>query len=119
MSNAQCSRSEITRSISHAWLGTKLDLPCLLATLNGQRFQMSSGYSYIASSSYFDLQSDRSPDEYWTVYASVDRLVADHYRDYKLKAHNQLKAHGLSRPYGGMSAKDWQSALTSSPVLLS
>ncbi|KAL2518242.1 hypothetical protein Adt_14489 [Abeliophyllum distichum] len=56
--------------------------------------------------SYFDLQGDRSPDEYREVCAAVDRLVTNRYRDYKLKAHNHLKAHGPSRPYGEMSAED-------------
>ncbi|KAL2491727.1 Uncharacterized protein Adt_27355 [Abeliophyllum distichum] len=40
--------------------------------------------------SYFDLQGDRSPNEYWAVYTTVDRLVANHYRDYKLKARTRL-----------------------------
>ncbi|KAL2533364.1 hypothetical protein Adt_06715 [Abeliophyllum distichum] len=57
--------------------------------------------------SYFDLQGDRLPDEYMAICAAVDRLVADRYCDYKLKAHNHLKAHRPSRPYDEMSAEDW------------
>ncbi|KAL2480307.1 hypothetical protein Adt_33273 [Abeliophyllum distichum] len=57
--------------------------------------------------SYFDLQGDRSRNEYRAVCAAVDRLVADRYRDYEFKAHNHLKAHGPRRPYGEMSAMDW------------
>ncbi|KAL2532187.1 hypothetical protein Adt_05538 [Abeliophyllum distichum] len=34
--------------------------------------------------SYFDLQGDRSLDEYRTVCAAVDRLAVDRYHDYKL-----------------------------------
>ncbi|KAL2466727.1 Uncharacterized protein Adt_42578 [Abeliophyllum distichum] len=60
---------------------------------------------------YFNLQGDRSPDEYCVVFAAVDRLAADCYRDYKLKAHNHLKAHGPSRPFGEMSAEDWQKCI--------
>ncbi|KAL2497896.1 hypothetical protein Adt_23446 [Abeliophyllum distichum] len=56
--------------------------------------------------SYFDPQGDQSLDEYWVVCAAVDRLVADRYHDYNLKAHNHLKAHGPSRPYGEMSVED-------------
>ncbi|KAL2525437.1 Uncharacterized protein Adt_10491 [Abeliophyllum distichum] len=44
------------------------------------------------------IEGDRSPDEYRAVCATVDRLAADRYRDYKLKVHNHLKAHGPSRP---------------------
>ncbi|KAL2474611.1 hypothetical protein Adt_35347 [Abeliophyllum distichum] len=62
------------------------------------------------SQSYFDLQGDQSFDGYQEVSITVDRLAADDYRDYKLKAYNQLKAHGPSHPYN---------ALTSSQVLLS
>ncbi|KAL2480235.1 Uncharacterized protein Adt_33201 [Abeliophyllum distichum] len=62
----------------------------------------------IFEKSYFDLHGDRSPDEYRTVYAAIDRLAADCYRDCKLKAHNHLKAHGPSRPYGEMYLEDWQ-----------
>ncbi|KAL2481276.1 Uncharacterized protein Adt_34242 [Abeliophyllum distichum] len=61
--------------------------------------------------SYFDLQGDRSPDEYRAVCGVVDHLAADRYRDYKLKAYNHLKAHGPSRPYGEMSAEDWQKCI--------
>ncbi|KAL2526274.1 hypothetical protein Adt_11328 [Abeliophyllum distichum] len=64
---------------------------------------------------------DQSPDEYRAVYTAVDRLVADRYRDYKIKAHNHLKAHGPSRPYGEMYAKDWetqQTQIASSGALL-
>ncbi|KAL2471163.1 hypothetical protein Adt_39299 [Abeliophyllum distichum] len=61
--------------------------------------------------SYFDLQDDPSSDEYRAICATVDRLAADPYRDYKLKAHNHLIAHGLSRPYIEMSAKDWQKCI--------
>ncbi|KAL2525484.1 Uncharacterized protein Adt_10538 [Abeliophyllum distichum] len=61
--------------------------------------------------SYFDLQGDRSPDEYRAVCAAVDRLATNCYRDYKLKAHNHLKAHGPSRPYGEMSAEDLQKCI--------
>ncbi|KAL2480128.1 Uncharacterized protein Adt_33094 [Abeliophyllum distichum] len=57
--------------------------------------------------SYFDLQSDWSPDEYQMVYAAVDRLVANFYGDYKFKAHNHLKEHGPSRPYGKLSTEQW------------
>ncbi|KAL2491265.1 Uncharacterized protein Adt_26893 [Abeliophyllum distichum] len=52
------------------------------------------------------IEGDWSPDEYRAVCAAVDRLAADRYHDYKLKAHNHLKAHEPSRPYGEMSAKD-------------
>ncbi|KAL2526038.1 Uncharacterized protein Adt_11092 [Abeliophyllum distichum] len=51
-------------------------------------------------------EDNRSPNEYWAVCATVDR-----YRDYKLKAHNHLKAHGTSRPYGEMSVEDWQKCI--------
>ncbi|KAL2526657.1 hypothetical protein Adt_11711 [Abeliophyllum distichum] len=51
------------------------------------------------------------PDEYRAVCATVDCLAADHYRDYKLKVHNHLKAHGPSRPYGDMSVEDWQKCI--------
>ncbi|KAL2485671.1 Uncharacterized protein Adt_30427 [Abeliophyllum distichum] len=44
------------------------------------------------------LQLLRLPDKYQAVCAAVDRLVADRYRDYKLKVHNYLKEHGPSRP---------------------
>ncbi|KAL2491734.1 hypothetical protein Adt_27362 [Abeliophyllum distichum] len=40
--------------------------------------------------SYFDLQGDQLPNEYWAVYTTVDRMVADHYCDYKLKARTKL-----------------------------
>ncbi|KAL2480517.1 hypothetical protein Adt_33483 [Abeliophyllum distichum] len=65
----------------------------------------------IRNQSYFDLQGNRSPDEYWAVCAVVDHLAADHYRDYKFKAHNHLKEHRLSRPYGEMSAEEWQKCI--------
>ncbi|KAL2505299.1 hypothetical protein Adt_20920 [Abeliophyllum distichum] len=61
--------------------------------------------------SYFDLQGERSTDEYRTVYAVADCLAANCYRNYKLKAHNHLKEHGLSRPYGELSAKEWQKCI--------
>ncbi|KAL2470898.1 hypothetical protein Adt_39034 [Abeliophyllum distichum] len=58
--------------------------------------------------SYFDLQGDRSPDEYWAICAATDHLATNRYHSYKLKEHNHLKGHGPSRPYGEMSAEDWQ-----------
>ncbi|KAL2466543.1 Uncharacterized protein Adt_42394 [Abeliophyllum distichum] len=61
--------------------------------------------------SYFDLQDDRSSDEYQIVCAAVDCLAVDRYRDYKLKAHNHLKAHGPNRPYDKLSTKDWQKCI--------
>ncbi|KAL2471331.1 Uncharacterized protein Adt_39467 [Abeliophyllum distichum] len=50
-------------------------------------------------------------DEYRGVCAAVDRLAADRYSEYKLKVHNHLKAHAPSRPYGEMSAEDWQKCI--------
>ncbi|KAL2486278.1 hypothetical protein Adt_31034 [Abeliophyllum distichum] len=61
--------------------------------------------------SYFDFQEDRLPDEYRAVCATVDRLTVDRYRDYKLKTHNHLKAHGPSCPYGEIYAEDWQKCI--------
>ncbi|KAL2505330.1 hypothetical protein Adt_20951 [Abeliophyllum distichum] len=55
--------------------------------------------------SYFDLQSDRSPDKYWAVCVAV---AADRYRDYKLKVHNHLNEHGPSHPYSELSVEDLQ-----------
>ncbi|KAL2498485.1 hypothetical protein Adt_24035 [Abeliophyllum distichum] len=63
--------------------------------------------------------SGRSPDEYRTVYTSVDRLMANHYGDYKLKAHNHLKVHGPAVHTARCLSRSSRSALTSSPVLLS
>ncbi|KAL2505582.1 hypothetical protein Adt_21203 [Abeliophyllum distichum] len=50
MSNIQCSRSRITRSILRTWFSTKLGSSCPLATLPGQRFQSSSGHCHVTSS---------------------------------------------------------------------
>ncbi|KAL2465975.1 hypothetical protein Adt_41826 [Abeliophyllum distichum] len=81
-------------------------------------FQRSSGHGLRSIiESYFDLQGDRLPNEYWAVYATVDRLAANHYQDYKLKAHNHLKAHRPSSPYDELP-RTGRSALTSSQVLL-
>ncbi|KAL2526633.1 hypothetical protein Adt_11687 [Abeliophyllum distichum] len=33
----------------------------------------------VGNQNYFDLQSDRLPDEYWAVCAAVDHLAADRY----------------------------------------
>ncbi|KAL2454971.1 hypothetical protein Adt_47528 [Abeliophyllum distichum] len=68
--------------------------------------------------SYFDFQGD-AIDQYWAVCAAVDRLAVDRYRDYKLKAHNHLKAHIPSRHMTRCLQRTSRSALTSSPVLLS
>ncbi|KAL2457012.1 Uncharacterized protein Adt_46514 [Abeliophyllum distichum] len=57
------------------------------------------------------IEDDRSPNEYQTVCAAVDRLTADCYRDYKLKAHNHLKEHGPSRLYGKLSVEEWQKCI--------
>ncbi|KAL2541610.1 Uncharacterized protein Adt_02588 [Abeliophyllum distichum] len=57
------------------------------------------------------LRSIIKSDEYRTVCAAVDRLAADCYQDYKLKAHNHLKAHGPSCPYDKMSSEDWQKCI--------
>ncbi|KAL2485650.1 Uncharacterized protein Adt_30406 [Abeliophyllum distichum] len=65
----------------------------------------------ISLESYFNLQGDRSPNEYRAVYAAVDNLTVDRYRDYKLKAHNYLKAHGPNLPYNEMSTEDWQKCI--------
>ncbi|KAL2454993.1 Uncharacterized protein Adt_47509 [Abeliophyllum distichum] len=62
---------------------------------NQMRFNMPPCYPSWTES-YFDLQADRSPDQYRAVYAVVDRLAANRYRDYKLKEQNHLKAHGSS-----------------------
>ncbi|KAL2474907.1 Uncharacterized protein Adt_35643 [Abeliophyllum distichum] len=56
-------------------------------------------------------EGDWSSDEYRVVCAAVDHLVADRYRDYKLKAHNHLKLHGPSRSYDEIFAKDWQKCI--------
>ncbi|KAL2481030.1 hypothetical protein Adt_33996 [Abeliophyllum distichum] len=56
--------------------------------------------------SYFDLEGDCSPDKYKAVCAVVNFLVADRYRDYKLKAHNHLKENGSSHPYGELSVEE-------------
>ncbi|KAL2505159.1 hypothetical protein Adt_20780 [Abeliophyllum distichum] len=61
--------------------------------------------------SYFDLQGDQSFDNYWAVCAAIDRLAADRYRDYKLKAHNNLKEHKPSRSYDVLSAEEWQKCI--------
>ncbi|KAL2542966.1 hypothetical protein Adt_03944 [Abeliophyllum distichum] len=61
--------------------------------------------------SYFDIQDVRSPNEYQTACATVDRLTIDCYRDYKLKAHNHLKEHEPSRLYGKLSAEKWQKCI--------
>ncbi|KAL2474821.1 hypothetical protein Adt_35557 [Abeliophyllum distichum] len=61
--------------------------------------------------SYFDLQGDRSLDDYQVVRATIDRLATARYRDYKFRAHNHLKAYGPSRPYGNMSAEYWQKCI--------
>ncbi|KAL2527271.1 hypothetical protein Adt_12325 [Abeliophyllum distichum] len=60
---------------------------------------------------YFNLQGDRSPNEYRMVCAAVDRLAANRYHDYKLKVYNHLKAHGPSRPYDKISTEDWQKCI--------
>ncbi|KAL2542475.1 Uncharacterized protein Adt_03453 [Abeliophyllum distichum] len=65
----------------------------------------------IGNQSYFDLQNDWSPDKYHAFCAFVDFLAADRYRDYKFKAHNHLKEHGPSRPYGELSTKEWQNSI--------
>ncbi|KAL2505979.1 hypothetical protein Adt_21600 [Abeliophyllum distichum] len=58
--------------------------------------------------SYFDFQGDQSPDEYRSVCTAINRMVADRYQDYKLKAHNHLKAHELSHLYGELSSENLQ-----------
>ncbi|KAL2542422.1 Uncharacterized protein Adt_03400 [Abeliophyllum distichum] len=78
--------------------------PCYLSWTEVPEQQRAQLRSIIES--YFDLQGDRSPDEYRPVCADVDHLAADRYRDYKLKAHSHLKAYGPSRPYGELSAED-------------
>ncbi|KAL2534105.1 hypothetical protein Adt_07456 [Abeliophyllum distichum] len=69
--------------------------------------------------SYFDLHGDHSPDEYRMVCAAVDRLAADRYRDYKIKAHNHLKRIDPADHTARCLSRTSRSALTSSPVLLS
>ncbi|KAL2542828.1 Uncharacterized protein Adt_03806 [Abeliophyllum distichum] len=57
--------------------------------------------------SYFNLHGESVARlSTWAVIVAVDRLAANRYRDYKLKVHNHLKAHGPSRLYGEMSAED-------------
>ncbi|KAL2486877.1 hypothetical protein Adt_31633 [Abeliophyllum distichum] len=87
-------------------VGTKSGSPYCLTTLHGQRFQRRSGHSYVASS-----RATLIFDKYRAVYITVDHPVADHYHDYKLKTHNHLKEHRLSRPYGELSVEEWQKCI--------
>ncbi|KAL2471541.1 hypothetical protein Adt_39677 [Abeliophyllum distichum] len=57
--------------------------PCYPSWIEVLKEQQACLHSIIET--YFDLQDDRSSDEYPTVYTVVDRLAANCYRDYKLK----------------------------------